>query len=340
MPFRTLFYCGTMYPFCTTNRHRRPYRDLFAVGLCLLLLTVLLLTVLLPATVALAKAKETENDGPPEPITVTRTTRDGVELSIRYFPGTEDENTIPIMIIHDWNEEGSDYEEVARFLQSQGYAVAVPDLRGHGNSTQRVNTRSGKSENLVPEKLRSRDMINIIRNDLEETKRFLLQENNEKKLNLQKLCIIGIGRGSLFALNYAVKDWSHKDLVGFKQGKDIKAIVLISPVLSSRGLSAKNAVEHAAFEGHISMLIVAGNNKSALKNAKYIYNRLKNPLTVNDNDISKSTLFLKEKDTKLKGHKLLTEPELNTQEIVNAFIELRLRKSTNIPWEERTRPGQ
>ncbi len=340
MPFRTLMYRRTMHPFRTTNCHQRPCRDLFAAGLCLLARTALLPMAILAVSVAVTKAKEAEEDGPPAPITVTRTTRDGVGLSIRYFPGTEDENTIPVMLIHDWNEEGSDYEEVARFLQSQGYAVAVPDLRGHGNSTQRVNTRSGKSENLVPEKRRSSDMIHIIRSDLEETKRFLIQENNEKKLNLQKLCIIGIGRGSLFALNYAIKDWSHKDLVGLKQGKDVKALVLISPVLSARGLSAKKALEHPAFEGHISMLIVAENNKPALKNAKYIYNRLKKPWTVNDEDISKSTLFLKEKDTKLKGHKLLTEPELNTQKIVNAFIELRLRKSTNIPWKERKRPGQ
>ena len=340
MRFRTLFYRRTMPQFCITSRQPLPCWDLFSVGLRLLTLTVLLPMAILAAPVAGAKAKETEKDAPPEPITVNRTTRDGVKLSIRYFPGTEDENTIPIIIIHDWNEEGSDYEEVARFLQSQGYAVAIPDLRGHGDSTVRFNARSGTSENLIPEKLRSSDMINIIRNDLEETKRFLLQENNEKKLNLQKLCIIGIGRGSLFGLNYAVKDWSHRDLVGLKQGKDIKAIVLISPVLSARGLSAKKALEHAAFGGHISMLIVAGNNKPALKNAKYIYNRLKKPRTVNDDDISKSTLFLKEKDTKLNGHKLLTEPELNTQEILNAIIELRLRKASNIPWEERKRPGQ
>ena len=109
---------------------RRPWRYLTTSGvLCAALLALLTCT---------AVAKE-EPEPPPKPRNVNLTTKDGVGLNALYYEGTEGENTVPVVVIHDWKEEGATYQTLAKYLQSKGYAVILPDLRGHGSSTRRKN---------------------------------------------------------------------------------------------------------------------------------------------------------------------------------------------------------
>jgi alpha-beta hydrolase superfamily lysophospholipase len=306
----------------------------------ILYLTVALLAtwVLLPAALDAADSKSSKESGPPEPVDIERTTPDGVLLAMRYFPGSEGENSIPIVIIHDWEEEGADYEEVALYLQSKGYAVVVPDLRGHGDSNRgKTRSRDGKENitQLTPLKVNKQK----IHQDLETVRSLLVEQNNEQKLNLHKLCLIGVGDGAVFAMNHAARDWNpameRRQLIERGGGKDVRALVLISPTIKAGPLSIETLLNNPRARGEISMLIVVGDEKQALRNAKHIYHRLKSSHTVDSEDSSKTSLFLKQKETSLQGHKLLTEPELNTQAMVNAFIELRLREANSISWEER-----
>ena len=191
---------------------------------------------------------------------------------------------------------------------------------------------------LTPFKVNKR---NIILRDLETVRRFLVEQNNEHKLNLHKLCLIGIGDGAVFAMTHAAQDWNptmvRRQLIERGGQKDVRALVLISPAIKAGPLSIKTLLNNSLARGEISMLIVVGDEKQTLRNAKHLYHRLESSHTVNSEDSSKTSLFLKQKETSLQGHKLLTEPELNTQAMVNAFIELRLREANPIPWEERKR---
>ena len=77
-------------------------------------------------------------------------TRDGVVIRCSYYPGGFIENlktkevtpvpgteVIPILMLHGWDGQRTDYDYTASFLQRLGHAVLVPDLRGHGESLVR-----------------------------------------------------------------------------------------------------------------------------------------------------------------------------------------------------------
>ena len=63
-------------------------------------------------------------------------TSDGARLSATFYPGRETKDTVPVILLHMSEGDRKEYLELAPYLQEQGHAVLVPDLRGHGESEQ------------------------------------------------------------------------------------------------------------------------------------------------------------------------------------------------------------
>jgi lysophospholipase len=59
---------------------------------------------------------------------------DGVDLFVRRFEPARFWQDRSLLIVHGMSEHGHRYEHVARFAAEQGWAVIIPDLRGHGRS--------------------------------------------------------------------------------------------------------------------------------------------------------------------------------------------------------------
>ncbi len=132
---------------------------------------------------------------------VTLTTKDGVFLQCTYYHGPESKQTVPLILLHDWDGQGGELRPLAQYLQRLRHAVIVPDLRGHGKSLQ----AQGIEEPIDRAKLR-RPQIEAMILDVEAVKTFLLGENNDGKLNIEQLGVVGTGFGGLLALNWAVRD--------------------------------------------------------------------------------------------------------------------------------------
>jgi hypothetical protein len=196
------------------------------------------------------------------------------------------------------------------------------------------------SSDLTPQKVDKRQFFK----DLEAVRTLLWEKNQEKKLNLKKLCLIGVGDGAVLATHYAMHDWDPAK--GIKRdehwktllrggSKDVRALVLISPPMKFGPLSIKTPLNHPEVQSEISMLVVVGeDDKKAMKSAKYVHGLLQKYHQTDDE--RNTSLFLNKKETPLQGHKLLTEPELNTEALVNAFIKLRLVER-KIAWKEHDR---
>ena len=308
-------------------------------------MTFAVLTALALATTALAQDDDEKKI--PEPEDITLETKDGVQLKCTWYAGINGKNTVPVIIVHGWDGNRGQYDRLALFLQSKeggGHAVIVPDLRGHGGSTT-WKMPNGDEEDIDRERFTRNDIGAMVQYDMEAVKKHLMEENNAGDLNIELLTVIGSEFGGLIALGFAAQDWSWQQLPTIKQGRDVKALVLISPAMSFKGVTALQPLKHEAVRKRLSVLIVAGRkDRYGYRDAKRMYSQLEPhhqlPRDATTDQIrEKKDLFLFEPDTSLSGQQLITAPGLNVASTIKSFIDLRLvDKREDFEWTDRTSP--
>lgn len=304
-------------------------------------LAAILFAAICSATLSAQKAKKSEEDQIPEPEPIEIQTKDGVNLKCTWYAGTLKKQSVPIIMVHGWEGQRGEFDPLAKGLQSLGHAVICPDLRGHGESLSRT-TPDGGSEEIDLAKLKPKDLEGMIY-DLQACKKFLLEKNNAGELNINSLCVIGSEFGCIVAMQWAAYDWSAPILPALKQGQDVKAMVLLSPVQAHKGLRMSEALSHPAVKSKIAMMIVAGKqDRAGTGDAKRIHSTLvphhPKPSGDAEEDRRKLDLFLDQPETSLRGTELLNNALKIPNRIAN-FIKLRLadRQDDN-PWSDRTSP--
>lgn len=300
---------------------------------------------------------------PPKPQAPVLLTADGVKLGTKYYPSKEGQEAVPIILLHALKQSGSDFAELAVYLQGLGHAVLVPDLRGHGNSTE----MRGAQAALSADNMSRGDFVRMVSGDMEALKDFLRQENNNGKLNIEKLCVVGTEMGASVAMTWTQLDWSRPPVGIHKLGQDVKALVLLSPEWSTPGLPLKPVLTtsnarfpltdplliNAAKKGtigfknplaldmrsEVSVMIIAGRGDSgAVRDAKRLLSMLNRyhpdpPPKERDKELD---LYYGWPDTSLQGTKMLGVKELDLPGLIAMFIQRRL-VDRPFPWQHRTK---
>jgi pimeloyl-ACP methyl ester carboxylesterase len=280
----------------------------------------------------------------PEPEDLTLETKDGVSLRCTFYPGTAKKASIPVIMIHGWEGQRSEYDGLALALQSLGHTIIVPDLRGHGQSTI-VKLPSGDNETIDPEKFRQKELESMVL-DIERCKRFLIEKNNQGECNIESLCVIGSELGAIVAMHWAVYDWGKARLPAYKLGQDVKALVLLTPMSSFKAMTTREAMASPVVRSKLSILLVAGNEDSkGLAEAKRMHKSFESsrPKVDEEDQRDKLDLFLAEADTSLTGTKLLGNGvrigRSSVAQYIANFINLRLvAKQEEFAWTDRTGP--
>ena len=306
----------------------------------------LAMTMLVAATVlalpdmAAGQAKQAKKavDKKPKLEDVTLTTKDGVFLRCSYYPGDDSKTTVPILVLHGWESSRSELHPFALYLQSMKHAVLVPDLRGHGRSTQRSTPVPGEPDlEIKAEDMRRPDIERMVL-DVEACKKFLMEKNNKGEVNIEQLGVVGFEFGALLAVNWAAMDWSVRSLPAYKMGQDVKALALISPPRKFQGITTQKALNQPDVRARLSMLIVAGaDDASAMGDAKRMHNALEKYHT----DKSEQDLIAYWPSTSLQGLKLLNARSFRVPQTIAIFINERLVKTADrYAWTDRTGPLQ
>ncbi len=297
-----------------------------------------------PAKAAVGKdGKEAKEEPPPEPESFYRRTKDGWNIFCTYYgpkkgvrPG---KYVVPIIMLHGWEGQGSEYAELATVLQLWGFASIVPDLRGHGRSISRKNAK-GEDEVVKVDDLKPQDMEAMIL-DVEEVKKVLVDKNNKGELNIEMLTVIGAEVGSIVAVNWAALDWSWPMTPAYKQGQDVKALVLLTPRQTYRRLNCNKALATQAISQRLSIMLAVGAEQAGdYKEAARIHSRLERvrPPVEKDQVAQKQDLFLIVAPTPLQGTKLL-DRALSVNRAIMTFLNWRLlQKMEDFPWTERKSP--
>lgn len=285
-------------------------------------------------------------EAPPPRQDVELRTKDQVVLHVSYFAGTAGKQTIPVILLHGW--EGplgagrrSDLFELAAQLQKKGYAVAVPDLRGHGESTTR-QLQGARSVTLNREQFRPAELREMTL-DIEAVRSFLVDENNAGKLNLDALCVVGFEMGCVVALNWIQYDWSVPSFPSYKQGQDAKGFVLVSPQQSFRGANIRQALSSDPVRRQLSAMVIYGNDAPEADDAERLVRTLRrshraiDPNTPDANALQ--DLFVVELDTSLSGTKLLRVPAFSLADRIDEFLKRRFTARLEaFPWRDRSLP--
>lgn len=310
-----------------------------------------LLACLGSARVAWPAEGEKKDEIPP-PQQLVRQTADGVQLSLTYFPGLKGKESIPVVLLHMYKGDGTEFKTLAPYLQSQGYAVVVPDLRGHGSSTLWQVPGRTEAQTLEAERMSPQHFLLMAREDVRAIKDFLWERNNAGELNLEKLCLVGSEMGASVAAYWALYDvagyeWNRLYYGPIKLGGFVKAMVLISPQLSCRGLRMNVPLADPVVRSRISVMVMLGKgDPAAMSDARRIVNLLRpyHPEAEREEErVAKRTLFPVSLDTSLQGSKLLDARGLQVPQYIVTFIQLRLVQSEESKawaWSELKRPHQ
>jgi len=142
-------------------------------------------------------------------------TKDGVTIVANYYPNKSAK--FAGILIHQRPKTKESFDDLAKFLQSEGYALLAIDLRGHGESTQSIK---GKIDyNKFSEEEEKESII-----DLESASNFLEKEGYSK----DKQFLIGASIGANLSFQF------------LSENSEVKAIVLLSPGLNYRGVILEN----------------------------------------------------------------------------------------------------
>jgi pimeloyl-ACP methyl ester carboxylesterase len=294
--------------------------------------------------------KKAAKDELPPPEDQLLTAEDGLRLAFTYYPGTKGKESVPVVLLHAYKGSRKDFAGLAGLLQqSLGCAVVVPDLRGHGEST---TLRFAKRDETLDAAKMSPKHFEMMARDMRAIKQFLWDKNNSGELNLDKLCVVGAEMGATLALVYAGddaigydNDYHSPQVASLKLGRFLKAMVLISPEPTYKGLNTRLALAMPYVQaGPAVMVLVGKGNAKAKDDAKRIYSRFEKAHPVAPEDRKdQQTLFLGQFETSLQGTKLLEEKSLNIPEYIRAFIDQRLVKAPEAKtwvWKERKYPHQ
>ncbi len=123
---------------------------------------------------------------------------DGIELNGRFFMC--DNPHAVIIIQHGLGEHSERYEHVAEFFLERGYAVLIPDIRGHG--------LSGGKHGHAPS-------YKILLDDIE-----LWLDHIEKEYPENPVFLYGHSMGGNLVLNYAIR-----------RGEEVDGVIATSPWL-------------------------------------------------------------------------------------------------------------
>ncbi len=287
---------------------------------------------------------KTVPEAPPDPEVVNLEANDGLQMEATYYGSIKGKEAVPVILLHGWKGSRTDMDGLALALQAQGFAVIAPDLRGHGKSLQ---LKAGDTFTTIdPAAVKKPDMDSMVRQDMQAVKKFLREKNNDAKLNIEKLCIVGAEMEALLAMNWAVYDWHAPLLPNYKQGQDVKALVLISPPMNLLGSAASAALADAVIQKQLSILILVGAKgpSKALDDAQSIDKRLarlrpRPPVEEKDIKDSQDLFFIALKDTSLQGPTILKQRELlpTVTAAVGQFIDWRL-VNKKFPWAVRKSP--
>ena len=145
------------------------------------------------------------------------------------------------------------------------------------------------------------------------------------------LCVVGTEMGALAGLYWTVHDWNWPTLSGGRrQGQDVKALIMISPPMGFKGVSANPPLANDAIRKQLAVQILYGKTGKPAAAARRMHS------TLGRETGDAAGYDLRSFDTSLQGTALFTEKQLNVSGFIASFIKKHVvDKEAAMPWKAR-----
>jgi hypothetical protein len=177
----------------------------------------------------------------------------------------------------------------------------------------------------------------MVTHDLECVRSFLVKKNNDGKINLNLLCVVALEEMCTVASEWAGRDWSRPQSTAIEKGRDVKALVLISP--HWRCQRAVMDPRNDQVRRRLSVLIMCGKDQETARlDAARLYSRFERsrpePPESADERRKVQDLFFVMLPTSRQGVELLNSQEFDVgKKNIGGFIILRLvNQRANPDW--------
>lgn len=292
---------------------------------------------------------------PAAPEKVKFDTVDQVTLEGTFYPSAKGKKSPCVLLLHkiSGNSQQAGWDDLAKELQKNDFAVLSFDFRGHGNS---VNV--GKefwafplipNKNLVkgfhPQnpklKIGHKDFANEyfvhLVNDIAAAKLYLDRRNDAGDCNSSNLVLIGAEDGAALGALWMAAECYRYRIINFKpdtsaESKDVTCAVWLSfnPTVGGRALPVRDWLVHAAREQKVPMAFFYGDKDTpsetkAKDYLKAIKGGKEAPEFTGEQKIAKAE--------KLAGHGLLSKDLETTSWLIEKYLKP-LFKDRGKEWEK------
>ena len=188
----------------------------------------------------------------PENLILTAADRWPIHISYYNAPAGRRSREWPVVVLITAANGSGDsltrrvWDDLARHLVTNRFAVVSVDLRKHGDSL----LEDGKSRKR--NRVRNADYQDMVLLDMEAVKKFLLERHEAQELNIRKTGLVASGASGLVAAAFALNDWNRPPWPDAPtpaertpRGQDVRAIVMISPRMTP-GFSAAGILKPLA----------------------------------------------------------------------------------------------
>lgn len=279
-------------------------------------------------------------------------TSDGVRIAAWHYPVPAGAKSVAtVILVHDLEGSHNTLDHLARSLQRAGCTVVAPDLRSHGASGARGDGGPNAKADPDSRLLKKGDLETIaaaaggrlreqsaVRGDIEAVRTWIKRHSDGTAIDIDRLCVVGSGLGATLASMWTVADWNWQPTTTGPQGQQVRALVLVSPVWATKGVSMTGPLTTEPFKKAVPIMVFSGSKDKdsvrlfdqlkRLRPREWLEQRAGQPpaKAPQVEQLADASVFLVQFDTSLTADKLVEDPSLNAGEQLKAFFELALAR--------------
>lgn len=281
----------------------------------------------------------------PTPEKLSLETSDGIRIMAWYYAAAKDAKPLAtVILVHDLEGSHASVEPLALSLQKLGFAVVTPDLRGHGASAARSAVGPKPTPDAGTLKKNDLELISqssggtvreqcAVRGDIEAVRTWIKRKSDAGELDINRLFVVGSGAGAILAATWTAADWAWPPIATGPQGRQVRGLILVSPVWATKGISLSTPMAGTAIRQDIPLLILGGKED---RDADRLYEQLRRlrPTGWFEHRVGRqhevapkikpteASLFFIELDSTLKADKLATDAVDTVADRIKTFLSI------------------